>query len=138
MIQVYVDMKMVIWLEQSIFIRKVGCSNLGRDRSRTYFTKTGRGKFLCQTLCYQCIWPFRGPFKDLLLLIGHWRIKRLSFATLHWQCIFASHGFRSPSPVFSPLADLAGFCNSRGSPSSGFHKPSLQRWHRSLLTNGCF
>ena len=43
--------------------------------------------------------------------------------------IFASQGFRSRSPLSSPLADWAGFCNFRGSPSSGFHRPSLQRWH---------
>ena len=43
--------------------------------------------------------------------------------------IFAIQGFRSRSPLSSPLADWAGFCNSRGSPSSGFHKPSLHRWH---------
>ena len=45
------------------------------------------------------------------------------------DCIFASQGFRSHSPLSSPLADWAGFCNYRGSPSSGFHRPSLQRWH---------
>ena len=40
MIQVSVDMTMVVWLELSTFIQRVGCSNLGRDRPN--FIKTGR------------------------------------------------------------------------------------------------
>ena len=39
-----------------------------------------------------------------------------------WKC----QGFRSRSPLSSTLADWAGFCNSRGSPSSFFSSPSYK------------
>ena len=51
------------------------------------------------------------------------------FNSTPYNLIFASQGFRSQSPLSSPLADWAGFCNFSGSPSSGFHRPILQRWH---------
>ena len=41
------------------------------------------------------------------------------------ESIFASQEFSLTVP---PLFTL-WFCNSRGSPSSCFHKPCLQRWH---------
>ena len=66
---------------------------------------------------------------------------QVSFSDCLLSVIFASQGFRSWSPLSSPLADWAGFCNSCGSPSSSFHKPSLQRWHHfdqwMLLTVSC-
>ena len=57
------------------------------------------------------------------------------------KCIFASQGCRSRPRLSSPLADWAGFCNSRGSPSvftSPGYKDDITFDQWVLLTVSCF
>ena len=125
------------WVRLPVFssapeIHKIAKKQNGKIRSKVEYSETR-----CSVFSLSPSYRFQlEPMWDVRTLGGWGRDGHLKDNNIkknqpvfRLPVIFVSEGFRSRTPLSSHLADWTDCCNSRGSPSSGFHKPSLQRWH---------